>query len=87
MNVTLPNGKVIEGVPDGTSKDEIAMKAISAGLATREDFGMQPEIDTSTLTEIARAPELNEASLPAFKAGLGFLLADDDASAAQIIMC
>jgi hypothetical protein len=61
------------------------MKAIGAGLATREDFGMEPEIDTSTLTEIARAPELNEASLPAFKAGLGFLLADDDASAAQII--
>lgn len=85
MNVTLPNGKVIEGVPEGASKDEIAMKAIGAGLATREDFGMQPEIDTSTLTEIARAPELNEASLPAFKAGLGFLLADDDASAAQII--
>jgi len=85
MNVTLPNGKIIEGVPDGASKDEIAMKAISAGLATREDFVMQPEIDPSTLTEIARAPELNEASLPAFKAGLGFLLADDDASAAQII--
>lgn len=85
MNVTLPNGKVIEGVPDGASKDEIAMKAISAGLATREDFGMQPEINTSTLTEIARAPELNEASLPAFKAGLGLLLADDDASSAQII--
>lgn len=85
MNVTLPNGKVIEGVPEGASKDEIAMKAIGAGLATREDFGMEPEIDTSTLTEIARAPELNEASLPAFKAGLGFLLADDDASAAQII--
>lgn len=85
MNVTLPNGKVIEGVPEGTTKDEVAMKAINAGLATREDFGMEPEIDTSTLTEIARAPELNEASLPAFKAGLGFLLADDDASAAQII--
>lgn len=85
MNVTLPNGKVIEGVPEGASKDEIAMKAIGAGLATREDFGMESEIDTSTLTEIARAPELNEASLPAFKAGLGFLLADDDASAAQII--
>ncbi len=85
MNVTLPNGKVIEGVPEGASKDEIAMKAISAGLATRDDFGMPPEIDTTTLTEIARAPELNEMSLPAFKAGLGVLLSDNEESAAQII--
>ncbi|AHJ87862.1 DNA transfer protein [Vibrio phage PVA1] len=42
MNVTLPNGQVIEGVPEGTSKDEIAQKAVSSGLATWEDFGGQP---------------------------------------------
>lgn len=42
MNVTLPNGQVIEGVPEGTSKDAIAQKAVSAGLATWEDFGGQP---------------------------------------------
>jgi hypothetical protein len=88
MNVTLPNGKVIEGVPDGTSKDDIAMKAISSGLATREDFGLSPEVDTSTLPEIARAPELNDLkniSLSAIKAGAGILLSDNDKSAAQII--
>lgn len=38
MNVTLPNGRVIEGVPEGTAKSQIMAKAISAGLATREDF-------------------------------------------------
>lgn len=39
MDVTLPNGRVIRGVPDGTSKDAIRAKAISSGLATDADFG------------------------------------------------
>lgn len=39
MNVTLPNGQVINGVPEGTSKEEIAQKAISSGLAKESDFG------------------------------------------------
>lgn len=39
MNVTLPNGKKIRNVPEGTPKLEIAQKAIAAGLATAEDFG------------------------------------------------
>jgi len=38
MDVTLPNGQVIEGVPDGTTKDQIKIKAISSGLATEADF-------------------------------------------------
>ena len=41
MNVTLPNGKVIENVPEGTSKEEIKLKAIEAGLATEADFPTQ----------------------------------------------
>ena len=40
MNVTLPNGRVIQGVPEGTSKEEIAKKAIAAGLASESDFGI-----------------------------------------------
>ena len=40
MDVRLPNGTVIRGIPEGTSKDEIRAKAISKGLATAEDFGM-----------------------------------------------
>lgn len=39
MDVKLPNGKIIRGVPEGTPKEEIARKAIAAGLATEQDFG------------------------------------------------
>lgn len=38
MDVTLPSGKVIRGVPKGTSKTEIMRKAVEAGLAKYEDF-------------------------------------------------
>jgi len=39
MDVRLPNGKLIRGVPEGTTKEEIKSKAIKAGLATKSDFG------------------------------------------------
>ena len=42
MDVMLPNGKEITGVPEGTPKDMIMQKAIAAGLATASDFGAQP---------------------------------------------
>lgn len=38
MNVTLPNGQVIAGVPEGTTKEQVMQKAIAAGLATEADF-------------------------------------------------
>lgn len=38
MNVTLPNGTVIQNVPDGTTKEQVMQRAISAGLATAADF-------------------------------------------------
>ena len=39
MQVTLPNGTVIRGIPEGTHRLAVMEKAISAGLATQEDFG------------------------------------------------
>jgi len=48
MRVQLPNGTIIEGVPEGTTKDQIMQKAISAGLATAEDFGVQASTETPT---------------------------------------
>ena len=39
MDVTLPNGRVIQGVPDGTTKAQVMEKAIAAGLAEATDFG------------------------------------------------
>ena len=38
MKVELPNGVVLEGVPEGTTKDEIMAKAIAGGYATEQDF-------------------------------------------------
>lgn len=39
MDITLPNGAVIRGVPEGVTKDQVRAKAIAAGLATEADFG------------------------------------------------
>lgn len=38
MDVELPNGLIIENVPDGTTKEQIIQKAIKKGLASAEDF-------------------------------------------------
>ena len=48
MNVTLPNGQVIENIPEGTTKDQIMKKAISNGLATLEDFKPTTESNKSS---------------------------------------
>lgn len=40
MDVRLPNGKVIRGIPQGTPKEEIARKAVLAGLATEQEMGL-----------------------------------------------
>lgn len=45
MDVTLPSGKIILGVPEGTSKEDIRAKAIKAGVATDADFGDAPPVD------------------------------------------
>jgi hypothetical protein len=53
MNVTLPNGTVIEDVPDGMGKWEIAYKAINNGLAKEEDF---PELDFNASKMVENIP-------------------------------
>ena len=47
MNVELPNGTIIEGVPEGTTKEQIAQKAIAAGLASPEDFNLPKTSQTT----------------------------------------
>ena len=44
MDVKLPNGTIIKGVPEGTTKEQVMQKAIAAGLATPQDFGMPAEL-------------------------------------------
>ncbi len=43
MDVRLPNGTIIQGVPSGTSKQEVQDLAIRNNLATLEDFGVKEE--------------------------------------------
>lgn len=47
MDITLPNGRVIQGVPEGTTKEEVMQRAIAGGLATEADFGMSPAAPTA----------------------------------------
>lgn len=53
MNVTLPNGVVIEDIPEGTGKWEIAYKAINKGLAKEEDF---PELNFNSKEMVKNIP-------------------------------
>lgn len=41
MDIRLPNGHVIKGIPEGTSKEEVMRKAIAKGIATEADFSRQ----------------------------------------------
>ena len=41
-SVRLPNGTVIQNVPENVTQDEIVKKAIDSGLATEQDFNLQP---------------------------------------------
>jgi hypothetical protein len=65
MNVTLPNGKVISGVPEGTTKEQVKAKAIAAGLAAPEDFG-----DATSAPLVATAQSKEESPAVA-EVGIG----------------
>lgn len=82
MDVELPNGKVIEGVPEGTSKTEIMRKAVNAGLATYADFGerMDPTEGMSGLQKFAAG--YGKATMDAAR-GVGQLLTSDDSDAGR----
>lgn len=44
FDIELPNGYVLEGIPDGTPKEEIKKRAIAAGWATEADFIGAPDM-------------------------------------------
>lgn len=62
MDIRLPNGTIIRGIPEGTSKDAIRQKAISAGYATEADFGAAPTAEVSP--ELAAMEPVTPAPLP-----------------------
>jgi len=48
MDVTLPNGLVVYGVPEGTSKKDLAEKLIRNNIATADELGFDPFEDERT---------------------------------------
>jgi hypothetical protein len=56
MDVKLPNGQVIKGIPEGTPKDVIMQKAISGGFATQADFG-ETVIDEVSVPQPIEQPQ------------------------------
>lgn len=64
MEVRLPNGVVMQGVPDGTSKEAIMQKAIGAGLATQADFTMPAGATQTPPRQAAGSPAARPAYDP-----------------------
>lgn len=97
MNVRLPNGTVIENVPDGTSKDEIQQRAIAAGLASPDDFGEASVFQRATRAITGEAGQTEQTrGLPEFdlpfelskrqaKTALGMMTTFDDKERMKVL--
>jgi hypothetical protein len=72
MDIELPNGKILQGVPFGTSKTEIMRKAVNAGDARYEDFFP------------AGDPTEGMSGFDKFRAGMGKSFVDTARGVAQI---
>ena len=57
MDIRLPNGQVISGVPEGTSREEVMRKAIQAGLATYQDFSPSPDVKAAGEAAVQRVAD------------------------------
>lgn len=55
MDVELPNGKLLTGVPEGASKEDIMNKAISSGVASPSDFGIQESSEFDRFLESTKS--------------------------------
>jgi hypothetical protein len=76
MDIELPNGVVIQDIPEGTTQSQIMAKAIQAGLATREDFATvlgMVDREPQTQTTPYKAPTLGEQIIGAGETGLTLL--------------
>lgn len=86
MRVELPNGTIIDDIPEGTARDEIMQKAIAAGFAKQEDFPEEKSVFQSVsdfVTGDDRATELTDR-LPEIGTGSGLLGGEDKAKVASI---
>ena len=76
MDIELPNGVVIQDVPEGTTQSQIMDTAIKAGLATREDFAAvlgMVEREPQTQTTPYKSPTFGEQIIGAGETGLTLL--------------
>jgi len=76
MDIELPNGVVIQDVPEGTTQSQIIATAIKAGLATEQDFlPVLGLVDREPTTQPApyKAPTLGEQIVGAGETGLTLL--------------
>lgn len=63
IDVTLPNGTVIEDVPKGTTQAAIKDLAISSGYATAEDFAPVPTTDPAPIETPAPEPSFLDRNM------------------------
>ena len=82
MDVTLPNGQVIENVPEGTTQTEVMRRAVAGGLITQEEAqqalaGPRLEPFAPTTSDlIAEEARRGLTNTPSFLSGLGNILAN-----------
>lgn len=78
MDIELPNGVIIQDIPEGTTSNEVMAKAIKAGLATPEDFrrvlGMSEQVTQPPPPQVQyREPSLGEKIIGAGETALTVL--------------
>lgn len=71
MNVTLPNGAVIQGVPDDATKEQIKAKAIAAGLATPADFGDREIPQSKPEPQQSKTAQEKQIATPGIRKNIG----------------
>ena len=92
MDVTLPNGRVITGVPEGTTQSQLRELAIKNNLAKPEDFPEEPGFfdNVGDLGDLVRGAGYGVTSLPALAVegvgALGYSLGlSDDLSENELV--
>lgn len=82
MDVTLPNGEVIENVPEGTTQTEVMRRAVAGGLITPQEAqqalaGPRRQPFAPTLTDLtAEEARRGLTNTPSFLSGVGNILAN-----------
>ena len=92
MDVTLPNGRVITGVPEGTTQSQLRDLAVKNNLAKPEDFPEEPGFfdNVGDLGDLVRGAGYGVTSLPALAVegvgALGYSLGlSDDLSENELV--